>query len=400
MPPSRPSVSPLVKWSGGKRSEIPFLKPAYPKGFTRLVEPFSGGAAVALDANPDRVVLNDVSVGLVDFYRAIQDPARRAQMLTLLGTIDTLRKHITATVVSAPPKVVNGIFEQPAPIKGTKKAPAKPATTTPWSVWVDSAIATWVGMVPTPLQAALTKDLRANLHSKAVVRIPNLQIKAGRVFDLAERRAHLETAFQSGVYTTLRRIYNAELTAPGQWATAAWYAVRSLCYSGMFRYGKTGAFNVPYGGIAYNSRNFATSIAQLSAADVVDVLGRSDINSLDFEQLFAQYNGFEATDFIFVDPPYDSAFSQYNKEEDFTQADQKRLAKLLTKTKAPWMLVIKNTPFILGLYDAPHLHKGVFSKSYQVNFRNRNAQGVEHLVVTNYPFPPEAISPTGAIEPV
>lgn len=109
---------------------------------------------------------------------------------------------------------------------------------------------------------------------------------------------------------------------------------------------------------------------------------------MDFEDLFKKYNFFASSDFVFVDPPYDSTFSQYNADADFTKDDQRRLAKTLLATKAPWMLVIKNTPFILSLYEDKKLFCAVFGKNYQVNFRNRHDRGVEHLIVTNYKLPP------------
>lgn len=368
---NRPALLPLLKWSGGKRSEIPVLKPAYPATFSRVVEPFAGGAAVSWDLNADHTVLNDVSDGLVDFYRTVQSPLLRPLFVQAVQGIDAVRKDIAKHAQGLSDAQVNQLF-------------AAAATST----LLNASMEKWVGQFPHALHAALKKDLRSNLVSKLSTRIPNLEKKHAITFSSVQRKEHLETALQAGVYTSLRRVYNGEIALPSHWATAAWYVVRSTCYSGMFRYGKNGAFNVPYGGIAYNGRDFAPSLAHLASADVVDFLARTDINRLDFEQLFSRYNNFNSDDFIFVDPPYDSAFSQYNAEGDFTAQDQKRLASVLLNTPAKWMLVIKNTPFILGLYQHPSLFKGVFGKTYQVNFRNRHDRGVEHLVVTNYPLPP------------
>ena len=86
MPPVRPSLSPLLKWTGGKRREIPFLKPSYPADIRRVVEPFSGGAAVAFDLNPDRIVLNDLNTGLLRFYRSLGDASRRQPFLDAVAT--------------------------------------------------------------------------------------------------------------------------------------------------------------------------------------------------------------------------------------------------------------------------------------------------------------------------
>lgn len=366
---TRPPLSPLLKWSGGKRSEIPLLKPSYPKNIKRIVEPFSGGAAVSLEWNADHTVLNDVSVGLIDFYSTLKSSSLRHDFKTAVETVDHVRKDISKTINNMSIKQIEDVFSN---IKTT--------------LILDEKIKGWVALFPSIMHAHLQKDFIASLRSKIAVRVPNLEKKHTIVFTFEQRKEHLETALQAGVYTTLRRVYNSEIVTTQAWNTAAWYVVRSVCYSGMFRYGKNGAFNVPYGGIAYNSRDFASGLKHLMSSDVTDFLSRTDINQLDFEQLFLKYNNFGPDDFIFVDPPYDSAFSQYNADGDFTAEDQKRLAQVLIGTSAKWMLVIKNTPFILSLYQDPSLFRGVFGKNYQVNFRNRHDRGVEHLVVTNYPL--------------
>lgn len=368
LPQPRASLSPLLKWSGGKRSEIPFIKSAYPNGIRRVIEPFSGGAAVSFDLNPDRIVLNDLSAGLVEFYRVMKGPAGRTDMLASLTVLDQVRKRIRASVASLSKKDLDLVFASP-------------------DAWVEKSCQAWLVGVPASLAPSVKKDLVAQAHQKTVDKIPKLEKKTGVVFDEGFRRKHLETGLQAGLYTAMRRIYNAQLPqVDGAWSTAAWWFVRSLCYSGMFRYAKNGNYNVPYGGIAYNTRDFSSSIKQLSSPGIVDFFSRTEVNELDFEQLFAKYGNFGPGDFIFVDPPYDSAFSQYNPEMDFARADQERLASVLKNTKAPWMLVIKNTPFILSLYQDEGLHRGVFGKTYQANFRNRHDRAVQHLVVTNYPF--------------
>lgn len=366
---TRPPLSPLLKWSGGKRSEIPLLKPSYPKNIKRVVEPFSGGAAVSLEWNADYTVLNDVSTGLIDFYSTLKSASLRHDFKTAVDTVDRVRKDISKTVNTLNQKQIEDVFSN---IKTT--------------VILNEKIKNWVVLFPLVIQAQLQKDFAASLQSKIAVRVPNLEKKHTIVFTFEQRKEHLETALQAGLYTTLRRVYNGEIATTPEWSTASWYVVRSVCYSGMFRYGKNGAFNVPYGGIAYNSRDFASALKHVMSSDVTDFLSRAEINQLDFEQLFLKYHNFDSDDFIFVDPPYDSAFSQYNADGDFTAEDQKRLAQVLLGTQAKWMLVIKNTPFILSLYQDPSLFRGVFGKNYQVNFRNRHDRGVEHLVVTNYPL--------------
>ena len=66
-------VRPPLKWAGGKRWQLPRLRPLWePHAHRRLVEPFCGGLAVALGLRPDRALLNDVNPHLINFYRWVQ----------------------------------------------------------------------------------------------------------------------------------------------------------------------------------------------------------------------------------------------------------------------------------------------------------------------------------------
>ena len=68
-------------------------------------------------------------------------------------------------------------------------------------------------------------------------------------------------------------------------------------------------------------------------------------NIIDFEDFFILHKP-KKNDFVFLDPPYDSEFSTYAKNE-FTRKDQERLANyLINNCKAKWMMIIKNTDFI------------------------------------------------------
>ncbi|MFN2126636.1 MAG: DNA adenine methylase, partial [Anaerolineales bacterium] len=89
-------------------------------------------------------------------------------------------------------------------------------------------------------------------------------------------------------------------------------------------------------------------------------------------------------DFVFLDPPYDTEFSTYTKNE-FTRKDQVRLADYLIKScKGSWMIIIKNTDFIYNLYAGNGLNIHSFDKTYLVSFMNRNDKNAEHLIITNY----------------
>lgn len=74
-PPSKVSLEsvttlrPPLKWAGGKRWQIPFIREYWQREpYLRLVEPFCGGLAVTLGLRPKRALLNDINPHLINFY--------------------------------------------------------------------------------------------------------------------------------------------------------------------------------------------------------------------------------------------------------------------------------------------------------------------------------------------
>lgn len=68
-------MKPLLKWTGGKRWLVPTLKkiwqPHHEHG-RKLVEPFTGGMAVALGLDPEQALLNDANEHLINFYKQVR----------------------------------------------------------------------------------------------------------------------------------------------------------------------------------------------------------------------------------------------------------------------------------------------------------------------------------------
>lgn len=66
-------INPPLKWAGGKRWLLPFLRPIWEKHKEkRLVEPFSGGLAITLGLLPKKALLNDINPHLINFYNEIK----------------------------------------------------------------------------------------------------------------------------------------------------------------------------------------------------------------------------------------------------------------------------------------------------------------------------------------
>lgn len=83
--PSR-TLRPPLKWAGGKRWQLPHIRPLWEAhADRRLVEPFAGGLAVTIGFMPDRALVNDVNTHLVNFYRRVK------QGLTIDGSLHNSR---------------------------------------------------------------------------------------------------------------------------------------------------------------------------------------------------------------------------------------------------------------------------------------------------------------------
>ncbi len=71
------ALRPPLKWAGGKRWQLPYLRRLWaPHAERRLVEPFCGGLAVALGLRPERALLNDANQHLINFYRWLKNGLR------------------------------------------------------------------------------------------------------------------------------------------------------------------------------------------------------------------------------------------------------------------------------------------------------------------------------------
>ena len=67
------NVTPFVKWVGGKRQLLGEIEKRMPKEFDKYYEPFVGGGAVVFSLLPDKAVINDINMALINAYKQIRD---------------------------------------------------------------------------------------------------------------------------------------------------------------------------------------------------------------------------------------------------------------------------------------------------------------------------------------
>jgi len=154
------------------------------------------------------------------------------------------------------------------------------------------------------------------------------------------------------------------------------YFQRKTCFRGMLRYNKNGKFNIPFG--RYKTINFS----ELLNKDYQELLARTEVLNKDFEYVFENYN--DENNFMFLDPPYDSEFTDYGYCQ-FGKEEQKRLAKLFKETKIKCLMVIGKTKFIEELYNGYIVDE--YDKKYKFKLyagRVGDEINTKHLVIKNY----------------
>lgn len=368
----------LIKWAGGKEHELKHILPLLPD-FQRYYEPFVGGGAVFFAIGEARSkFVNDRSSELTQFYTMV---AR--QDADFLRALEQLAQGWQAISDLADAHAVELVESYHAFSRGTSKRDD-----------LEQHLAAFLLTHQREFCALFEPICERNIENFLAELRRNLFSKTRRMWRLEQQKGplpeqdilpNLEGALKSAFYMHLRHLYNAlegYCIAPGA-ASAIFYFVRENAYASMFRYNRSGAFNVPYGGITYNRKDFARKVARLRSPDLSAHFSNTVIESLDFEDFLRKHPP-QAEDFLFLDPPYDSDFSTYTRNE-FHQRDQERLADyLLTRCPAKFLLVIKHTPFIQALYADKGLRIQSFEKKYLVSFQDRNNRETEHLMIMNY----------------
>ncbi len=342
-------MKPILKWTGGKSSELNIIKENLPSKINSFVEPFLGGGAVYFNLENKVNFVNDFNKELILFYKIIQDKEKLTYLSKIIQQMDVERNEIKNI------KNINQFHEKSKNISNNEK-----------------------------YQYYLNREYNSKI--KSINKINNKNLNENKqLLSEDEKFVQIITSCYAALYYMYRDMYNDknQNNIFDIEHIAYWFLMREIAYSGMFRYSKNGKFNVPYGGISYNSKNLMNKLNYINEVSNQDFFKQTVFNNGDFEDFFKKYNYFENDDFIFVDPPYDSNFSQYNKEEDFDKTHQIRLRDTLLKTKANIMIVIKYTDFIYDLYK-DDFNITSFDKNYSVNFKNRNDREVNHIIIKNY----------------
>jgi len=346
------SVLPLLKWSGGKRSEIAQIRAlAPPNRPRRVIEPFFGGGAVGLSLPTDVPLLaGDASDDLISLYQHIKGDIQRLGIL--ISAIDALLDGIAIT---------DGIE-------------IASALASPRSITRKGALlADLLGVSRVEFKGMLLENCRSGqLRRRTWAEGRQLSAEATREQEL--------TGALGGVYATLRHYSHQVSRGTAERAALFWF-VREFAFNGMHRFNRDGKPNVPYGGRTYNSKRLANRLRQAEQPATQSRLLHSTFVCEDFTALLSQAN---QHDWIFLDPPYDSPFTAYDGNA-FSRQDHRRLADTLSRTAAKWLLVIAETDFVRATYAGlPEVEISHFPKKYKNNIKGRFARDAMHLCIQNY----------------
>jgi DNA adenine methylase len=260
------SLKPLIKWSGGKKDEIPNFQTYIPNDINTYLEPFIGGGALYFHLNPRKSVISDVHSELIDFYKSVKE-GKLDDIYTFMKEHDNDEK--------------------------------------------------------------IYYNVRDQFHPE-------------NALDNAKR----------------------------------FYYLRKTCYRGMLRYNKKGKFNIPYG--RYKTFNFE----DLKNKNYEKLLKNTEIYKESFEYIFKNYN--QKENFMFLDPPYDSEFTDYGYCS-FGKEEHKKLAKCFKETTIRCLMIIGKTDFITELYKDFIVDE--YDKKYRFKIhsgRVGNEINTKHLIIKNY----------------
>jgi DNA adenine methylase len=372
-------LSPILKWPGGKENELKYIIPNLPNSITNYYEPFVGGGAVYTTINAEKYFINDKSTELMALYDCISNDNRNIffnaseeiiHNWNLLSAI--VKTNVRFFIKTYKDFSSNKISDE----KMKKKLIA----------FIFNNSEQFNGMFSENFNFDTSNfliELETNLFRK-IKRMKEIEGKKEKLSD-SDILNNIETALKSAFYMHFRYIYNHidEYIIDDPTKSSIFFFIRNFAYGGMFRYNSLGKFNAPYGGMQYNGKNLQKKIDYLKSSNLLKILKTTVKENLDFEDFLIKYKP-SKKDFIFLDPPYDTEFSTYTKNE-FGKSDQKRLSEyLVKKCKSHWMLIIKNTELVQELYFDKGFNIKSFEKTYLVSFMNRNNKNAQHLLITNY----------------
>lgn len=369
-------MKPLFKYTGGKYKEYSHIKSLMPPTINNYYEPFVGGGGVMFRLKEDdrikgKIFINDFSESLTDFYKCIGKEEFKLELEKISAAWNAVKEFSVVFACEHGNRFFNFIL-------GNLDA----------ETFVTDEMREEIAKFKLELTYDthgfdLSKKIEASLNDKAK-RFSKKEISEDET-DVPFK--NITTSICQAFYFIIRDMYN-DWNNKGHKEnysmyerSAQWLFIREYCFGSMFRFDSNGNFNIPYGGFSYNSKCFDCKIEKILSDEAKFLATDVTTTCYDFEKAIKTAK-FEENDFMFLDPPYDSTFSDYDGNS-FTKEDHIRLAETLKGVTCKWMMAIGKTDFIADLYKDFHVLE--YDKTYMYQARgDYDNKHTTHLLITNY----------------
>lgn len=376
----------IVKYPGGKEKELDLIKKHLPEHIRYYYEPFVGGGSVYLGIDAEKYFINDFSSDLINLYCCVKD--ENPDFWNFLDAVNSSWKNLDR-YAAQDTELRDGFYSIYIGFRDHLVSEEQMKKLV--SDRISSDVTSLRSMV-SPLNAG-----REEIYTDELLRIFRSKFQRMKTLEYTKKhisdedvRENILGCFKASYYMYLRHLYNHPENFTEGTKAMLYLFMRDMCYSSMFRFNSSGEFNVPYGGISYNRKNYDATIEKYGNNQLLEKMKNTEISCCDYLEFLKKLQP-EPDDFMFIDPPYDSEFSTYDQNV-FDQDAQWRLAVyLIHECKCNFMVDIKYTDYIASLYDENKLCANgnklnivFFDKTYSVSFMDRNNKKTEHMLIMNY----------------
>ncbi len=366
---TRPKLKPLIKWPGGKSKLISKIEAFIPENFERYIEPFVGGGALYFHLNFRPSVINDINENLISFYNLIKSNNKKFKYyLNLIANIWDNLDNILPIEDFLVEKIKNNknINILPKLIKNYLQKHK--------SFFEDIFLNKWEIFEEQISRSITDKIKKLNSKLGSLINIANKNF-------LEEYKEQILTAKRAGFYYFLRDIVNdiSYKNKDLELYISSYIFVREFCFGSMFRYNKSGKFNIPYGGKAYNKKSFKKKVNYMFSYIVTDLLKNTEIYNLDFRDFFKNFQ-INEKDFIFIDPPYLSEFCNYENKH-FKEKEHIEIVNILNSLECMYLVIVEYNLFSKKIYSNLKGEKFFIKDKYTYSIKGRNNRDVIYLLI-------------------
>ena len=351
-------MKPFIRWYGSKEEDLEVILPLMPEKIRHYYEPFVGGGACFLTANAQRYFINDRCKELMKAYRIVK--AGNRMMNIYLNVINNAWRKADAIFESVKTEILNikelcdvGKHRDRTELS---KDVAAFARTLNYSKIFERRLSE---------KECLTVSITHNIVNMIIDMRKQEQIKEQMV------EGNLKLAFKSGIYDYIVELYNDPDQKDGL-KLAAFIFLMEYSEKGLFTKDDCDCFCTPYAGKRLNSVYMDELIDEIQSSELSARLAKTEMSTWEY-LTFLKKAKCTHDDFIFLDPPENAIEDEFASYTTFSDAQHRALADfLLYKTKARWMLTVKENSNILDMY------KGKGLRMTPVRRRKH------YMIITNY----------------